>query len=290
MNRRIRWLGIVLVACFALLFLQLNNIQVRQGPSIATSTSQPSGRPVYPPAGRHPQLRRRRAGNVETHQGRVPLRPRLPAGHGQAVRGHHGLRVRRRHGRDRARARVRPVPHPAQLARDDARPAPHPAPDDRRREAHGLGRPPAGGGEGARRPDGLGRGDRPSDGGHSRHVREPDLQPESLLGRQVPDREQCQLRQRELRGRHQQLREAPARARRSAPQLPGRGRQGTGLDLQGRRHLRHLRPGPGPRHANLARAALHRAPRDQGPDPRELRRRVLPDGGQRPGGDPPPIV
>ena len=30
MNRRIRWLGIVLVVCFALLFLQLNNLQVRR--------------------------------------------------------------------------------------------------------------------------------------------------------------------------------------------------------------------------------------------------------------------
>ena len=30
MNRRIRWLGIVLLVCFALLFLQLNNFQVRQ--------------------------------------------------------------------------------------------------------------------------------------------------------------------------------------------------------------------------------------------------------------------
>ena len=34
MNRRIRWLGIVLVVCFALLFLQLNNLQVRRAASI----------------------------------------------------------------------------------------------------------------------------------------------------------------------------------------------------------------------------------------------------------------
>jgi peptidoglycan glycosyltransferase len=41
MNRRIRWLGIVLVACFALLFLQLNNIEVRQASKLAASKNQP---------------------------------------------------------------------------------------------------------------------------------------------------------------------------------------------------------------------------------------------------------
>ena len=33
-NRRIRWLGFVLLACFVLLFLQLNNFQVRQANSL----------------------------------------------------------------------------------------------------------------------------------------------------------------------------------------------------------------------------------------------------------------
>jgi peptidoglycan glycosyltransferase len=46
-NRRIRWLGLVLMACFALLFLQLNNFQVRQAsklvsnPDNVTSQSDP---------------------------------------------------------------------------------------------------------------------------------------------------------------------------------------------------------------------------------------------------------
>jgi len=33
-NRRIRWLGFVLLACFVVLFLQLNNFQVRQANSL----------------------------------------------------------------------------------------------------------------------------------------------------------------------------------------------------------------------------------------------------------------
>jgi peptidoglycan glycosyltransferase len=36
-NRRIRWLGFVLLACFVLLFLQLNNFQVRQASSLVNN-------------------------------------------------------------------------------------------------------------------------------------------------------------------------------------------------------------------------------------------------------------
>lgn len=36
-NRRIRWLGFVLLVCFVLLFLQLNNFQVRQAPALANN-------------------------------------------------------------------------------------------------------------------------------------------------------------------------------------------------------------------------------------------------------------
>jgi penicillin-binding protein A len=37
MNRRIRWLGFVLLACFVLLFVQLNNFQVRQAQSLVNN-------------------------------------------------------------------------------------------------------------------------------------------------------------------------------------------------------------------------------------------------------------
>lgn len=37
MDRRIRWLGMVLLACFALLFLQLNNLQVREATALRHS-------------------------------------------------------------------------------------------------------------------------------------------------------------------------------------------------------------------------------------------------------------
>jgi len=41
MGRRIRWLGLVLVICFALVLLQLTNIQVRQASSLNAATTNP---------------------------------------------------------------------------------------------------------------------------------------------------------------------------------------------------------------------------------------------------------
>jgi peptidoglycan glycosyltransferase len=46
-NRRIRWLGFVLLACFALLFLQLNNFQVRQAQSLVDNPDNASNQPDY---------------------------------------------------------------------------------------------------------------------------------------------------------------------------------------------------------------------------------------------------
>lgn len=47
MNRRIRWLGVVLVVCFGLLFLQLNNFQLRQASRLAQNPNNPQN-PVNP--------------------------------------------------------------------------------------------------------------------------------------------------------------------------------------------------------------------------------------------------
>ncbi|HUA94291.1 MAG TPA: hypothetical protein VMB82_02050, partial [Acidimicrobiales bacterium] len=41
MARRIRWLGIVMAACFTLLFLQLNNVQVVKAHQYATASNNP---------------------------------------------------------------------------------------------------------------------------------------------------------------------------------------------------------------------------------------------------------
>jgi peptidoglycan glycosyltransferase len=41
-NRRIRWLGFILLLCFLLLFLQLNNFQVRQAKSLVNNPDNPS--------------------------------------------------------------------------------------------------------------------------------------------------------------------------------------------------------------------------------------------------------
>jgi peptidoglycan glycosyltransferase len=45
-SRRIRVLGLVLLACFVLLFLQLNNLQIREGPSLRANPDNPSQNPV----------------------------------------------------------------------------------------------------------------------------------------------------------------------------------------------------------------------------------------------------
>ncbi|MGH9296672.1 MAG: hypothetical protein ACRDZP_01690, partial [Acidimicrobiales bacterium] len=42
MNPRIRWVGAVMLVCFALLFVQLNNIQVRQGTALSHSSLLPN--------------------------------------------------------------------------------------------------------------------------------------------------------------------------------------------------------------------------------------------------------
>ena len=42
MAGRIRWLGVGMVACFLALFLQLNNVQVRQAHKYATAASNPA--------------------------------------------------------------------------------------------------------------------------------------------------------------------------------------------------------------------------------------------------------
>jgi peptidoglycan glycosyltransferase len=44
-NRRIRWIGFVLLACFVLLFLQLNNFQVRQAQSLVNNPDNAQSQP-----------------------------------------------------------------------------------------------------------------------------------------------------------------------------------------------------------------------------------------------------
>jgi len=51
MNRRIRWLGLVLLACFGLLFLQLNNFQVREATKLQADSRQPTIDPYTLPRG-----------------------------------------------------------------------------------------------------------------------------------------------------------------------------------------------------------------------------------------------
>jgi len=52
-----RWLGFVLLACFVVLFLQLNNFQVRQANSLVHNrTRGESARPLHARARRHLQF------------------------------------------------------------------------------------------------------------------------------------------------------------------------------------------------------------------------------------------
>jgi peptidoglycan glycosyltransferase len=46
LNRRIKVLGLVLLACFVVLFLQLNNLQIREAPSLRANPDNPSQNPV----------------------------------------------------------------------------------------------------------------------------------------------------------------------------------------------------------------------------------------------------
>jgi peptidoglycan glycosyltransferase len=46
LSRRIRVFGLVLLACFVLLFLQLNNLQVREAPSLRSNPNNPPQNPV----------------------------------------------------------------------------------------------------------------------------------------------------------------------------------------------------------------------------------------------------
>ena len=46
LGRRIIVLGLVMLACFVLLFVQLNNLQIREAPSLRANPDNPSQNPV----------------------------------------------------------------------------------------------------------------------------------------------------------------------------------------------------------------------------------------------------
>ncbi len=74
MDKRIRIILVVLVACFALLFVQLNNLQIRQAPSLDASQYQPT-----PPGVGKPRYEAR--GDIVTADGKImaesgPSRPK----------------------------------------------------------------------------------------------------------------------------------------------------------------------------------------------------------------------
>ena len=46
-NRRIRWLGFVLLVCFVVLFLQLNNFQVRQANQLVNNPDNAQNEPNF---------------------------------------------------------------------------------------------------------------------------------------------------------------------------------------------------------------------------------------------------
>ena len=181
-NRRIRWLGVVLVACFLLLFLQLNNFQVREASSLKNNPDQESEHtdPYELPRGDiYSSDDVVLAYSKPTNDGYGELRI-YPPSTATLFAGITGYESVAAVDRDGSRVRVRPVPHPAQFARDDPRPAAHPARDDRRHHHHGVGRAPAGGHDGPSRADRCGRRDRPPDRRDPGHVRQSDLQPESF--------------------------------------------------------------------------------------------------------------
>ena len=186
-NRRIRWLGFVLVACFALLFLQLNNFQVRQAQSLVEQPAQPAerARPLRAPPRRHLQLRRRRARLLEADQRRLRRAPGLPG--------------RRRPRSSPASPATTRSPSASatgleseynQFLTQHNSPATtlgqlltqHKTTDDITITVSVALQQVAATALDGR--TGRGRGHRPADRRHPRHVRQPDLQPEPVLGPQ----------------------------------------------------------------------------------------------------------
>ena len=98
MDRRIRWLGAVLLVCFAVLFLQLNNFQLREATKI--KSKQPSTpctpNPYLLPRGDIVERGRQRARLLDALQGRLRRAARLPERHGRALRRPHGVLRRSR--------------------------------------------------------------------------------------------------------------------------------------------------------------------------------------------------
>ena len=137
MARRIRWLGVVMVLCFVVLFLQLNNVQVVKAQAIRQLAAQPGGRSSQ----RYDQPRgSSRAPTAScwpsrcgTHGGAYKYERQYPTG--LTVRPDH--RVPLLHLRlPRRRGHLRQLPGPAQPARQDLRGPAHHARRDRHRHPH----------------------------------------------------------------------------------------------------------------------------------------------------------
>ena len=132
-NRRIRWLGFVLLACFVLLFLQLNNFQVRQAKALVNDPHNVTLLPdpyMLPRGDIYSSDGVVLAMSKPTNDGYGELRvyPSATATLFAGITGYESVAVGNATG---AQARVQPAPCPAQLAGVNARPAPHPAQDDR---------------------------------------------------------------------------------------------------------------------------------------------------------------
>ena len=182
-NRRIRWLGFVLVG---VLRPAVPAVEQLPGPPGQDARQQPSqrsepARPCTAPPGRHLQLRRRRARHSPspTNDGYGELRvyPPATATLFAGITGYDSVAVENATGLE---SEYSPVPDPAQLACVHSRPAAHPAQDDRRHHHDGLGRAPRGCRHRPRRPHRGGGRHRPPDRSHPRHVRQPDVRPQSL--------------------------------------------------------------------------------------------------------------
>ena len=81
MGRRIRWLGAVMVVCFALALVQLVNIQVVKAPGLRASAANPrnEGKQYDNQRGDIYAVRRHAARHVRPVIGqRLPLRPGVP--------------------------------------------------------------------------------------------------------------------------------------------------------------------------------------------------------------------
>ncbi len=240
MARRIRWLGVGMVVCFFLLFLQLNDIQVVKAHQYATDPDNPAVKAQ----GQQPR------GDIQSADGQILAKSvRAPKDSGYKyervypeqwasalLRGGRGRLAQLRELRRGGVLQLLPG-GPQQAHHLTEGPPHHRRPHHRHRHPHHLDHVAGGGPIGPRPAGGGGGGPRSADRGRPRHVLQPDLRPEPAGVVELGQAEAFAFTDDNTRnvGRLHAVHVAG---------LPGRHPVRPRVDLQDRHHGGRLRQGP----------------------------------------------